>query len=303
MNINALVKFPDYDIASFKARIKKIEIKTKRACRAYVAGIHKSFSRGVGFNFQQLREYERGDDIRFIDWKAYGRTLVPMVKIYQEEQSRTVLIAIDVSRSLFFGAGTTLKYERAVEVAAIVACIAQQYKDPVGLILFSQEVEVYLPPHAGMHHVDKIVEALCNHVVRYAQTSFTCLADYVVRLKRKDMVLFVVSDFIQTDENLMALGRVVQRCEVMAITLVDKNELQIPYVGFLPLLDPETNASCVLDIRRAGGRVIHQMLDARIQHQQKFLQRKGMRTMILSCQQEPIDSLIKYFKHIVHKPH
>lgn len=289
------------DIASLQARVRHLEIQVKRLFASNIAGNHQSTNRGIGFDFDQLREYSRGDDVRFIDWKAFARCHTPMIRVYREDRSRTCMVAIDVSASLFFASRTRLKYELACEVAAVVALIAAQYQDGVGVMLFSETVELYIPIGKGPGHTRRLIDLLCAFEPQGTRARFGCISEQMAAIRRKDMVLFIVSDMI-IESDAQEIRAISYAVPTTIVRILDPNELALPAVGFVTVVDSETDEQVVVDLRSKGSQYIKKLLSLRAEVQRKEMRTWGIDCITISDETRLVDDLVKYFKGNIHKP-
>lgn len=298
------IRFPrrrPIDIASLQAKVRHLEIQVKRLVSSTLVGNHQTASRGVGFDFDQLREYSRGDDVRFIDWKAFARCHTPMVRIYREDRSRTCMVAIDVSASLFFASRKRLKYELACEIAAVIALIAAQYQDGVGVMLFSESVELYIPVGKGVGHTRRLLDMLCAFEPRGVRARFACISEQLAAVRRKDMVLFIVSDMIisSDEQEIRAISHAVP---TIVVRVLDPNELALPAVGFVTIVDSETDEQVVVDLRSKNAHSVKKLLALRAEMQKKEIRAWGVDCITVSDETRFVDDLVKYFKGNIHKP-
>jgi uncharacterized protein (DUF58 family) len=227
-------------------KINLIRISTRKAVTATFAGEYASVFKGRGMEFDEVREYQSGDDIRTIDWNVTARTGRLHTKRFLEERELTVLFLVDLSGSEGFGSGTRTKAEIAAEVSALLALSAVRNNDRVGLIIFTDRVEVYIPPKKGMTHLLRLVRELLTHSPRHRETGISAVLDFVGRVLHKRSVLFLISDFLdQGFERKMKVLAV--RHDLIAIPLTDPREGSLPDVGLLQLEDAETGRRVVLD--------------------------------------------------------
>jgi uncharacterized protein (DUF58 family) len=235
------------------ARIRRIEIRARRLVSSVFLGEYHSVFRGRGIEFSEVRPYAPGDDVRAIDWNVTARMGTPYVKKYIEERELTVLIAVDVSASSAFTTAGMTKRELAAEVAATLAFAAIANNDRVGLVAFSDGVELFVPPEKGRTHVLRIVRELLFLQPRGRGTSIAAAMAYIGRIARRRAIVFVLSDFF--DEGYeRQLRAAASRHEVIALTLNDAREEALPDVGLLELEDAETAARVMLDTSDAAVR-------------------------------------------------
>lgn len=228
------------------ARIRRIEIRARRLVANVFLGEYHSVFRGRGIEFSEVRQYAPGDDVRAIDWNVTARMGAPYIKKYVEERELTVLLMVDVSASSVFTSTGITKRELAAEVAATLAFAAIANNDRVGLVAFSDRIELFVPPGKDRTHVLRIVRELLCLVPQGRRTDIAAAASFVGRIARRRAIVFLLSDFFDQgyEQQLRATAA---RHEVLALTLNDRREATLPDVGLLELQDAETGARIVLD--------------------------------------------------------
>lgn len=270
-------------------KIKQLEIFTRRLLNGSLVGDSRSAIKGTGFEFDQIREYNCGDDIRFIDWKASARNNKLLVKQYIEERSRTIILMVDVSQSSIFGSGVFNKQERIAELASVLALVAQHGKDHVALLLFADEVVDYISPGSSLHHIHHIMEKLLTFQPQQSQTNISQALKYLLSVKKSDAIVFLISDFI--DDNVDTyLSQAARKYDLIAVRCLDSNEKEMPAIGFITVEDLETGELVELDVRGRSSNGIKRFLAARIDEQNKLFKRSGVDLFDVSP--ERIDYLV-----------
>lgn len=227
-------------------QVRRIEISTRGLVNEVFSGEYHSVFKGRGMNFSEVRKYQYGDDIRSIDWNVTARTGDPFVKVFEEERELTVMLVVDVSASGDFGTKERLKAEVAVEICALLAFSAMKNNDKVGLIIFSDQIEKFVPPRKGRKHVLRLLRELLFHQPQGRGTDIRAALEYLTHIQRRKAVTFVVSDFRdQGFEGALAVAG--RRHDLTAIRLSDARETRLPAVGFLELEDPETGERVVVN--------------------------------------------------------
>jgi uncharacterized protein (DUF58 family) len=276
-------------------KIKEIEISTKRLMSGALAGENRSPLKGTGFDFDQIREYAVGDDVRFIDWNASARMNSLLIKQYVEERSRAILVAVDLSGTSFFSSARQVRRETAAQIASTLALVAENNNDRVGLLLFTDEVELYIPPRQGNIHVRTIINHLFAYKPNGSGTQFQVVLQQLAKIKRKDTVVFWISDFIGTVSSKYV--RLVSRMyDVVAIRCLDKYEAALPSVGFITVADIETGQTSVIDTRRTSNKRLQQFLSCRVADQNKEFKRAGVDVVDVELGRPFIDDIIIFFK-------
>jgi len=227
-------------------QVRRIEITTRGLVNEVFSGEYHSVFKGRGMNFAEVREYQYGDDIRSIDWNVTARNGSPFVKTFEEERELTVMLVVDVSASGDFGTRERMKGEVAVEICALLAFSAIKNNDKVGLIIFSDHVEKFVPPRKGKRHVLRVLRELLYHRPEGRGTDITSALEYLSHVQRKKAVTFLVSDFRDDgfDKALAVAGR---RHDVVAVRVGDARERELPPLGFVEVEDPETGDRVVVN--------------------------------------------------------
>lgn len=237
-------------------KVRKIELKSRDMSRLLFSGDTLSFFKGRGMSFAEVREYQYSDDVRFIDWNVTARTGVPFVKVYEEERELNVIIMVDVSKSSFFGTDTRLKSELITEMSAVLAFSAVQNNDRVGLILFSDKIELYIPPAKGRNQILRIIREMVNFQPENKKTDIRKALQFLNNVVKKNSICFMLSDF--QDDRFGAQMRIAGRKhDLIAIHIEDRAEHQLPDAGILIAVDPETNEEFVLDTSNAAFRAAY----------------------------------------------
>ncbi|MDA8160360.1 MAG: DUF58 domain-containing protein [Desulfobacteraceae bacterium] len=227
-------------------RIRFIQIFTRRAVDDILAGEYLSVFKGRGMEFDEVREYAPGDEVRLIDWNVTARTGHPFVKRYVEERELTVFLAVDLSASGLFGSVNRRKSEVAAELCALLAFSAIRNNDKVGLLLFSERVERFIPPRKGASHVLRIIREVLDASPAGRGTDLALTLDFLGRVARKRGVVFLLSDFLAPDF-ARPLGSLARRHDLIAVSILDRRELSLPRLGLMALSDPETGRTRLVD--------------------------------------------------------
>ncbi|MFY8216667.1 MAG: DUF58 domain-containing protein [Chthoniobacterales bacterium] len=240
-----------HDPKEILKKIRRIELRTRRLVDSSFAGAYHSVFKGRGMNFEEVREYTPGDDIRSIDWNVTARMNVPYVKKFTEEREMTVMLLVDVSASGTYGSVESSKRELAAEVASILAFSAIQNNDKVGLLLFSDEVELYIPPKKGRLHTLRLIREMLFFEPRRRGTSLAVALDYLNKVTPRKAVVFVISDFITADF-IKPLTVTSKRHDLVAMPVIDPGEETLPDVGLLTLEDAETGRQIEVNTSSRG---------------------------------------------------
>ncbi|NLG44551.1 MAG: DUF58 domain-containing protein [Phycisphaerae bacterium] len=227
-------------------KVRRIQIVTSAMVNDVFAGQYHSAFKGRGMEFEEVREYQPGDDVRTIDWNVTARSGRPFVKNYREERELTVLLAVDVSASQQFGTREQLKSELVAELGATLAFSAIQNNDKVGLILFTDRIERFVAPRKGMRHVLRVVRELLYHEPAGRKTDVGVALESISRVLARRAVVFLISDF-QTPSFTGPLQIVRHRHDVIPVIVRDERERRLPPVRYVEVLDPETGAQMLVD--------------------------------------------------------
>ncbi|MYL05583.1 MAG: DUF58 domain-containing protein [Gemmatimonadales bacterium] len=227
-------------------KVRRIEITTRGLVDQVFSGEYHSVFKGRGINFAEVREYDYGDDIRTIDWNVTARTGTPHVKIFEEERELTVMLLVDVSASGDFGTRERMKGDLAVEVCSLLAFSAIKNNDKVGLIIFSDRVEKFVPPRKGRRHVLRVLREMLYHEPAGRTTDLGAALEYLSRIIRRRAVVFVVSDFVSKPFE-KALGVAGRRHDVVALRVRDRRESELPPIRLVELEDAETGERLIVD--------------------------------------------------------
>lgn len=233
-------------------RVRKIEIKTRGLSRHIFAGQYHSAFKGRGMAFSEVREYRYGDDIRSIDWNVTARFNQPYVKVFEEERELTVMLLIDVSGSEYFGTFEIYKNQLITEIAAVLAFSAIQNNDKIGVILFSDKVEKFIPPQKGRKHILRIISEMLNYKPQSKETNIAEALKYLTNAIKKRCTAFILSDFVDVDTNSQprfadALSIANNKHDVVGIRIFDKRETELPPVGLVKFRDAETGKDTWID--------------------------------------------------------
>ena len=227
-------------------KVRLIEIKTRHVVNDIFGGEYHSAFKGKGMEFAEVREYVPGDDIRDIDWNVTARTGKPFIKKFDEERELTVMLMIDVSASGFYGTGDTLKSDLMVELSSVLSFSAIKNNDKVGLILFSDKIEKFIPPQKGKSHVMRIIRELIFYKAEDQQTDLSQAIEFVQKVIKRKSVIFLLSDY-QDVHFYKPLCHLNNKHDVISIKFDDSSEKEIPNLGMIKLHDSETQQSIWLD--------------------------------------------------------
>ena len=234
-------------------QIRRIQITTSRMVSDVFAGQYHSIFKGRGMEFDEVREYQPGDDIRSIDWNVTARAGRPFIKKFVEERELTVILLLDISKSSYFGTVNKLKSQVAAELCAVLAFSAIKNNDKVGLIAFTDEIEKFIPARKGLRHGLRIIREALYYKPKGRKTNISQALEYLNKVSRRRTVAFIVSDFYD-DNYEKALAIANKRHDVSAVTITDPKEINFPNLGVVALNDPETGNEFFIDTSNSSLR-------------------------------------------------
>ncbi|SPD71967.1 conserved hypothetical protein [uncultured Desulfobacterium sp.] len=277
-------------------KIRYIQIYTSKAVNDSLAGEYGSVFKGRGMEFCEVREYQVGDEIRSIDWNVTARMGHPYVKLFVEERELTVMFLVDLSASGAFGSTRQMKNEVAAEICALMAFSAIKNNDKVGLIVFTDHVEMFIPPAKGTTHVLRLIRDLLNFTPRQARTDIRAGIEYLGRVINKRSVVFLVSDFLgEGFEKPMRI--LAKRHDLIAASITDPREIRMPNIGLIQLEDAETGQLIVIDTGSASFRKDYEELGAGREGRLRDIFRSmGVDHIDIYTGRDYVFDLVKFFK-------
>jgi uncharacterized protein (DUF58 family) len=277
-------------------KVRRIEIATRGLVNEVFSGEYHSVFKGRGMNFAEVREYQYGDDIRSVDWNVTARTGSPYVKVFEEERELTVMLAVDVSASGDFGTRERMKGEIAVEICALLAFSAIKNNDKVGLIIFSDRIEKFVPPRKGTRHVLRVLRELLYSEPAGRETDIAGALQYLARVVRRRAVVFLVSDFLSADYQ-KALSVAGRRHDVIAVRMFDRREMELPAIGYVEFEDAESGEHVMVNTSDRNFRGAFQQ---RATQNKLVLDRMFKQTKVdvidIETGQQYVNPLMRFFK-------
>lgn len=284
------------DTKELLKKVRKIEIKTRRLSDHLFGGEYHSTFKGRGMTFSEVRQYQFGDDVRSIDWNVTARYNEPYVKVFEEERELTMMLMVDVSGSELFGTANQFKKEVVTEISATLAFSAMQNNDKVGLILFSDDVELFIPPKKGKSHVLRIIRELLEFEPKSNKTNISEALKFLTNVMKKKAIVFVLSDFIAEDyaDTLRIVGN---KHDVTGIRVFDEKEEYIPNLGVIQVQDAEDGS--IKLVNTSSGQVRHTYWRYHMEKVDYFNNAfKKSGSGIISCRVDEsyVKKLLGYFK-------
>jgi len=276
-------------------KVRQIEIRTKRLVTDSLAGQYHSVFKGRGMNFDEVREYSPGDEVRTIDWNVTARTGKTFVKKFTEERELTIFLMVDVSASGNFGSTTQSKRELAAELASVLAFSAIRNNDKVGLLLFSDQIEQYIPPKKGRRHVLRVVREILFFKPKHRGTDISLALDFANKVHSRRAVTFLISDF-QSPDYRRALQLTNKRHDLIGVFIIDPRERTLPPVGLLTIEDAETGEQLELDTNRSDVRAqFETFAEKRLQTVRRNLRSTGVDLLELNTHEPYMPILLQFF--------
>lgn len=277
-------------------KVKQIEIKTRGLVNEVFSGEYHSAFKGRGMEFADVREYQPGDDIRKIDWNVSARARKTFIKTFEEERELTVMLLVDVSQSSQFGTAERMKGEIAVELAAIFAFSAIKNNDKVGLILFTDDVELFIPPRKGKQHVMRVIRELLYFEPKGRGTNVGAAVEYLNRVVKRKATCFLISDFI-SDNYKKPLQVANKRHDLVAINVVDPRENTLPSIGLLEFEDAETGEVILIDTADGAFQEKFTATHNEEQEDRNYLFRQtGVDLITVRTDESYVEPIMKFFK-------
>ena len=284
------------DTKELLKKVRKIEIKTRRLSDHIFGGEYHSTFKGRGMTFSEVRQYQFGDDVRNIDWNVTARYNEPFVKVFEEERELTMMLMVDISGSKLFGTVDQFKNEIVTEIAATLAFSATQNNDKIGLILFSDAIELYIPPKKGRSHVLRIIRELIEFKPKSKLTNVAEALKFLSNVMKKKAIVFVLSDFI-TDDYKQNLKIAAGPHDITGIRVYDKREEEIPNLGMVEMEDEETGELVLVNtasksVRQNYSKYYHEKVD----YFKDTFTKSGSGTIDCRVDESYVKKLLGYFK-------
>jgi uncharacterized protein (DUF58 family) len=276
-------------------KVKKIEIKTRKLVNDMMAGQYQSIFKGRGMAFDEVRHYQPGDDIRLIDWNVTARTNDVFVKLFVEERELTIMLMVDMSSSTLFGTTNSTKRELMAELSAVLAFSAIKNNDRVGLIIFTDSVEKFVPPKKGRKHVLRVVTEILNFKPASKQSDINEALSFLGHITKRKSVAFLISDFLSADyeQTLKIAGK---RHDLIPVTIMDPKEEELPPLGLVNIEDFETGEVLTLDITPNVARKFSLKAKARREVREAMFRRFKLDYITMKTGDDYIPALLQFFR-------
>jgi uncharacterized protein (DUF58 family) len=285
------------DTKELLKKVRKIEIKTRRLSDHIFGGEYHSTFKGRGMTFSEVRQYQFGDDVRSIDWNVTARYNEPFVKVFEEERELTMMLMVDVSGSELFGTGKQFKKEVITEISATLAFSASQNNDKIGLILFTDTVELYIPPKKGRSHVLRIIRELIEFEPQHSRTNISEALKFLSNVRKKKAIVFLLSDFMTDDDYEQTLKIAGKKHDLTGIRVYDKREEEIPNIGMVQMEDAETGELLLVNTRSKKVRDRYsEYYKERVEYFRNSFSRSGAGAIHTRVDESYVKKLLGYFK-------
>jgi uncharacterized protein (DUF58 family) len=284
------------DTKDILKKVRKIEIKTKRLSNHIFSGEYHSSFKGRGMTFSEVRQYQFGDDVRSIDWNVTARYNEPYIKVFEEERELTMMIVADVSGSESFGTQNAFKRDIVTEIAATMAFSATQNNDKIGLILFSDQIELFIPPKKGKSHVLRIIRELIEFQPKSKKTDVGQALKFLSGVIKKRAIVFVISDFMAADyEHTLKIAA--KRHDITGVRVYDAREEKIPDLGLVQMADSETGETLLVNTGSKKVRLEYEKYyQDKIKYFKETFSRCGAGSLSTRTDESYVTKLLGYFK-------
>ena len=277
-------------------KVRKIEIKTRRLSNHIFSGEYHTSFKGRGMTFSEVRQYQYGDDIRAIDWNVTARYNEAHVKVFEEERELTMMLMVDISGSAAFGTKNQFKEDIVTEIAATMAFSATQNNDKIGLILFSDQIELYIPPKKGKSHVLRIIRELIEFKPKSNKTDVAQALKFLSGTQKKKAIVFLISDFM-SDDYEFTLKIASKKHDITGIRVYDQREKSIPNLGIVPMLDAETGKIELVNTSSKSVRMNYEKYyDQKVKQFKETFSKCGAGTVNTRVDESYVTKLLGYFK-------
>ena len=285
------------DTKDLLKKVRKIEIKTRKLSDHIFGGEYHSTFKGKGMTFSEVRQYQIGDDVRSIDWNVTAKYNEPFVKIFEEEREQTLILMVDVSGSKYFGTNDIFKNEYIAEIAATLSFSANQNNDMIGLILFTDIIELYVPPKKGKTHILRIIRELLEFNPKNKKTDIQNAFKFLSNVQKNKSIVFIISDFISSDY-FKSLKISSSKHDITGIRIFDKNEVSIPNLGIIEVIDSESGGLFAIDTSSIKVRSSYEkQYLSNVKTFENNFKRSGAGVINCGTHESYVKKLLGYFKN------
>ena len=285
------------DTKELLKKVRKIEIKTRRLSDHIFSGEYHTSFKGRGMTFSEVRQYQFGDDVRAIDWNVTARYNEPYIKVFEEERELTMMLMVDISGSESFGTQNAFKKDVVTEIAATMAFSATQNNDKIGLILFSDQIELFIPPKKGRSHVLRIIRELIEFQPKSNKTNISQALKFFSGVIKKKAIVFMISDFMTDDNYEQTLKIAGKKHDLTGIRVYDTREEKMPNIGMVNMLDAETGETLLVDTGSKSVRMEYEKhYQEKIKYFKETFSKSGSGTVNTRVDESYVTKLLGYFK-------
>ncbi len=284
------------DTKEILKKVRKIEIKTRRLSDHIFSGEYHTSFKGRGMTFSEVRQYQFGDDVRAIDWNVTARYNEPYIKVFEEERELTMMLMVDVSGSEAFGTKNEFKKDIVTEIAATMAFSATQNNDKIGLILFSDRIELFIPPKKGKSHVLRIIRELIEFEPKSRKTDVSQALKFLSGVLKKKAIVFLISDFMASDYE-QTLKIAAKKHDITGVRVYDEREEQIPNIGLVNMTDAETGETLLVNTGSKKVRLEYEKYyQEKVKYFKETFSRCGAGSLSTRVDESYVTKLLGYFK-------
>ncbi len=291
----------DTSISEILKKVRQVEIRTNRLSGGAFAGAYHSAFKGQGIDFAEVREYQHGDDVRAIDWNVTAKMDRPFIKVFHEERELTLMLLVDISASGWFGSSSKTKRELIAEISSVLAYSATRNNDKVGLLLFTDQIEHFVPPKKGRQHILRIIRDLLFFKPKSKGTDIAAALEYFNRMQKRQAITFLLSDFMLPSEQekhfqkWLSISKV--HHDLICMHVHDPRESTLPDIGNITLEDAETGEQIALNTRSQKARLAYARENIkRMENRRRQFQKLGIATLQFSTEKPYINILRKFFE-------
>jgi uncharacterized protein (DUF58 family) len=285
------------DTKEILKKVRRIDIQTRGLVNNIFSGEYHTVFKGRGMSFSEVREYQFGDEVRFIDWNVSARMDRPYLKVFEEEREQSLMILFDASGSGNFGTVKQTKRDMMIEMAAVIAFSAIKNNDKVGLLIFTDRVEKFIPPKKGKRHVLRLIRELLTFTPQGKATQISAALEYALHVLNRRSIVFLMSDFLDADYD-KSLRAVARKHDLIAIRIFDKRERELPPVGLVTLEDEETGEMVEIDTQSAFVQEVLKYSVSERSRKQDNIFRQGKVDLIdMATGSDYVEALVRFFKN------
>ena len=277
-------------------KIKAIDIQLRQKAQSVFSGMYRSAIKGQGMIFSHVREYEPGDDIRSMAWNLTAKKSKPYIKVFEEDKQCDIVLAVDISSSMNFGASVLSKRQVVEQLSALIAFCSLKNKDRLALLLFSSEIELYIPPKKGEKSMFRVIKEVCNFKAKNKKTDVNQAFEFLQKVLKQRAFVFLFSDFLGTKDFNSSLKKLGRKHEILNLIISDPWERSIPPLGLVEMQDLETGRQKTLDLSFAHKKLSRD-LKQKVKQRDKLFLKSLSESLLIPCEKDPYHVLVRFFKN------